>query len=169
MPRILRNYLIISDYRHFTGVIMDLISTNPRPADTPIARSSAAESSKEPMSGMHWSLLGLLILIEGLLLIPLGRESGLLGTILLSSVTVVEDLADARRGFLNQTLVEVELQQRRRQPTNLAAFLPGWLAFYYCPGYDRRPRPVLTVPDIRSALLINESLLSPTWNAAHGN
>ena len=44
------------------------------------------------MSGMHWSLLGLLILIEGLLLILLGRESGLLGTILLSSVTAVGGL-----------------------------------------------------------------------------
>jgi UPF0716 protein FxsA len=126
------------------------------------------------MSGMHWSLLGLLILIEGLLLILLGRESGLLGTILLSSVTVVGGLWLMREeDFSIWTLVEVELQQRRLPTDELWQAFLLWLAggLLLVPGVLTDALGLsLTVPDIRSALIDQlNRYFRQRWNAAHGN
>ena len=126
------------------------------------------------MSGMHWSLLGLLILIEGLLLILLGRESGLLGTILLSSVTAVGGLWLMREedGSI-WTLVEVELQQRRLPTDELWQAFLLWLAggLLLVPGVLTDALGLsLTVPDIRSALIDQlNRYFRQRWNAAHGN
>ena len=109
------------------------------------------------MSGMHWSLLGLLILIEGLLLILLGRESGLLGTILLSSATAVGGLWLMREeDFSIWTLVEVELQQRHLPTDELWQAFILWVAggLLLVPGVLTDALGLsLTVPDIRSALI----------------
>ncbi|MGA0250114.1 MAG: FxsA family protein [bacterium] len=126
------------------------------------------------MSGMHWSLLGLLILIEGLLLILLGRESGLLGTILLSSVTAVGGLWLMREeDFSIWTLVEVELQQRRLPTDELWQAFLLWLAggLLLIPGILTDALGLsLTVPDIRSALIDQlNRYFRQRWNAAHGN
>ena len=126
------------------------------------------------MSGMHWSLLGLLILIEGLLLILLGRESGLLGTILLSSVTAVGGLWLMRaEKFSIWTLVEVELQQRRLPTDELWQAFLLWLAggLLLVPGVLTDALGLsLTVPDIRSALIDQlNRYFRQRWNAAHGN
>ena len=126
------------------------------------------------MSGMHWSLLGLLILIEGLLLILLGRESGLLGTILLSSVTAVGGLWLMREeDFSIWTLVEVELQQRRLPTDELWQAFLLWLAggLLLVPGVLTDALGLsLTVPDIRSALIAQLNRhFRQRWNAAHGN
>ena len=126
------------------------------------------------MSGMHWSLLGLLILIEGLLLIMLGRESGLLGTILLSSVTAVGGLWLMREeDFSIWTLVEVELQQRRLPTDELWQAFLLWLAggLLLVPGVLTDALGLsLTVPDIRSALIDQlNRYFRQRWNAAHGN
>jgi UPF0716 protein FxsA len=126
------------------------------------------------MSGMHWSLLGLLILIEGLLLILLGRESGLLGTILLSSVTAVGGLWLMREeDFSIWTLVEVELQQRRLPTDELWQAFLLWLAggLLLVPGILTDALGLsLTVPDIRSALIDQlNRYFRQRWNAAHGN
>ena len=126
------------------------------------------------MSGMHWSLLGLLILIEGLLLILLGRESGLLGTILLSSVTAVGGLWLMREeDFSIWTLVEVELQQRRLPTDELWQTFLLWLAggLLLVPGVLTDALGLsLTVPDIRSALIDQlNRYFRQRWNAAHGN
>ena len=126
------------------------------------------------MSGMHWSLLGLLILIEGLLLILLGRESGLLGTILLSSVTAVGGLWLMREeDFSIWTLVEVELQQRRLPTDELWQAFLLWLAggLLLVPGVPTDALGLsLTVPDIRSALIDQlNRYFRQRWNAAHGN
>ena len=126
------------------------------------------------MSGMHWSPLGLLILIEGLLLILLGRESGLLGTILLSSVTAVGGLWLMREeDFSIWTLVEVELQQRRLPTDELWQAFLLWLAggLLLVPGVMTDALGLsLTVPDIRSALIDQlNRYFRQRWNAAHGN
>ena len=126
------------------------------------------------MSGMHWSLLGLLILIEGLLLILLGRESGLLSTILLSSVTAVGGLWLMREeDFSIWTLVEVELQQRRLPTDELWQAFLLWLAggLLLVPGILTDALGLsLTVPDIRSALIDQlNRYFRQRWNAAHGN
>ena len=126
------------------------------------------------MSGMHWSLLGLLILIEGLLLILLGRESGLLGTILLSSATAVGGLWLMREeDFSIWTLVEVELQQRRLPTDELWQAFLLWLAggLLLVPGVLTDALGLsLTVPDIRSALIDQlNRYFRQRWNAAHGN
>ena len=126
------------------------------------------------MSGMHWSLLGLLILIEGRLLILLGRESGLLGTILLSSVTAVGGLWLMRvEDFSIWTLVEVELQQRRLPTDELWQTFLLWLAggLLLVPGVLTDALGLsLTVPDIRSALIDQlNRYFRQRWNAAHGN
>ena len=126
------------------------------------------------MSGMHWSLLGLLILIEGLLLILLGRESGLLGTILLSSVTAVGGLWLMREeDFSIWILVEVELQQRRLPTDELWQAFLLWLAgvLLLVPGVLTDALGLsLTVPDIRSALIDQlNRYFRQRWNAAHGN
>lgn len=126
------------------------------------------------MSGMHWSLLGLLILIEGMLLILLGRESGLLGTILLSSVTAVGGLWLMREeDFSIWTLVEVELQQRRLPTDELWQAFLLWLAggLLLVPGVLTDALGLsLTVPDIRSALIDQlNRYFRQRWNAAHGN
>tara|TARA_B100000405_G_scaffold37157_1_gene25107 strand:+ start:314 stop:694 length:381 start_codon:yes stop_codon:yes gene_type:complete len=126
------------------------------------------------MSGMHWSLLGLLILIEGLLLILLGRESGLLGTVLLSSVTAVGGLWLMREeDFSIWTLVEVELQQRRLPTDELWQAFLLWLAggLLLVPGVLTDALGLsLTVPDIRSALIDQlNRYFRQRWNAAHGN
>ena len=126
------------------------------------------------MSGMHWSLLGLLILIEGLLLILLGRESGLLGTILLSSVTAVGGLWLMREeDFSIWTLVEVELQQRRLPTDELWQAFLLWLAggLLLVPGVLTDALGLsLTVPDIRSALIDQlNRYFRQRWDAAHGN
>ena len=126
------------------------------------------------MSGMHWSLLGLLILIEGLLLILLGRESGLLGTILLSSVTAVGGLWLMREeDFSIWTLVEVELQQRRLPTDELWQAFLLWLAgvLLLVPGVLTDALGLsLTVPDIRSALIDQlNRYFRQRWNAAQGN
>ncbi|MGA1138114.1 MAG: FxsA family protein [bacterium] len=126
------------------------------------------------MSVMHWSLLGLLILIEGLLLILLGRESGLLGTILLSSVTAVGGLWLMREeDFSIWTLVEVELQQRRLPTDELWQAFLLWLAggLLLVPGVLTDALGLsLTVPDIRSALIDQlNRYFRQRWNAAHGN
>ncbi len=126
------------------------------------------------MSGMHWSLLGLLILIEGLLLILLGRESGLLGTILLSSVTAVGGLWLMREeDFSIWTLVEAELQQRRLPTDELWQAFLLWLAggLLLVPGVLTDALGLsLTVPDIRSALIDQlNRYFRQRWNAAHGN
>ena len=126
------------------------------------------------MSGMHWSLLGLLILIEGLLLILLGRESGLLGTILLSSVTAVGGPWLMREeDFSIWTLVEVELQQRRLPTDELWQAFLLWLAggLLLVPGVLTDALGLsLTVPDIRSALIDQlNRYFRQRWNAAHGN
>lgn len=126
------------------------------------------------MSGMHWSLLGLLILIEGLLLILLGRESGLLGTILLSSVTAVGGLWLMREeDFSIWTLVEVELQQRRLPTDELWQAFLLWLAggLLLVPGVLTDALGLsLTVPDIRSALIDQlNRYFRRRWNGAHGN
>ena len=126
------------------------------------------------MSGMHWSLLGLLILIEGLLLILLGRESGLLGTILLSSVTAVGGLWLMREeDFSIWTLVEVELQQRRLPTDELWQAFLLWLAgvLLLVPGVLTDALGLsLTVPDIRSAMIDQlNRYFRQRWNAAHGN
>ena len=126
------------------------------------------------MSGMHWSLLGLLILIEGLLLILLGRESGLLGTILLSSVTAVGGLWLMREeDFSIWTLVEVELQQRRLPTDELWQAFLLWLAggLLLVPGVLTDALGLsLTVPDIRSALIDQlNRYFRQRRNAAHGN
>ncbi len=126
------------------------------------------------MSGMHWSLLGLLILIEGLLLILLGRESGLLSTILLSSVTAVGGLWLMREeDFSIWTLVEVELQQRRLPTDELWQAFLLWLAggLLLVPGVLTDALGLsLTVPDIRSALIDQlNRYFRQRWNAAHGN
>ena len=126
------------------------------------------------MSGMHWSLLGLLILIEGLLLILLGRESGLLGTILLSSVTAVGGLWLMREeDFSIWTLVEVELQQRRLPTDELWQAFLLWLAggLLLVPGVLTDALGLsLTVPDIRSTLIDQlNRYFRQRWNAAHGN
>ena len=126
------------------------------------------------MSGMHWSLLGLLILIEGLLLILLGRESGLLGTILLSGVTAVGGLWLMREeDFSIWTLVEVELQQRRLPTDELWQAFLLWLAggLLLVPGILTDALGLsLTVPDIRSALIDQlNRYFRQRWNAAHGN
>ena len=126
------------------------------------------------MSGVHWSLLGLLILIEGLLLILLGRESGLLGTILLSSVTAVGGLWLMREeDFSIWTLVEVELQQRRLPTDELWQAFLLWLAggLLLVPGVLTDALGLsLTVPDIRSALIDQlNRYFRQRWNAAHGN
>ena len=126
------------------------------------------------MSGMHWSLLGLLILIEGLLLILLGRESGLLGTILLSSVTAVGGLWLMREeDFSIWTLVEVELQQRRLPTDELWQAFLLWLAgvLLLVPGVLTDALGLsLTVPDIRSALIDQlNRYFRQRWNSAHGN
>ena len=123
---------------------------------------------------MHWSLLGLLILIEGLLLILLGRESGLLGTILLSSVTAVGGLWLMREeDFSIWTLVEVELQQRRLPTDELWQTFLLWLAggLLLVPGVLTDALGLsLTVPDIRSALIDQlNRYFRQRWNAAHGN
>ena len=125
------------------------------------------------MNGMHWSLLGLLILIEGLLLILLGRESGLLGTILLSSVTAVGGLWLMREeDFSIWTLVEVELQQRRLPTDELWQAFLLWLAggLLLVPGVLTDALGLsLTVPDIRSALIDQlNRYFRQRWNAAHG-
>jgi len=126
------------------------------------------------MSGMHWSLLGLLILIEGLLLILLGRESGLLGTILLSSVTAVGGLWLMREeDFSIWTLVEVELQQHRLPTDELWQAFLLWLAggLLLVPGVLTDALGLsLTVPDIRSALIDQlNRYFRQRWNAAHRN
>ena len=126
------------------------------------------------MSGMHWSLLGLLILIEGLLLILLGRESGLLGTVLLSSVTAVGGLWLMREeDFSIWTLVEVELQQRRLPTDELWQAFLLWLAggLLLVPGVLTDALGLsLTVPDIRSALIDQlNRYFRQRWNAPHGN
>ena len=126
------------------------------------------------MSGMHWSLLGLLTLIEGLLLILLGRESGLLGTILLSSVTAVGGLWLMREeDFSIWTLVEVELQQRRLPTDELWQAFLLWLAggLLLVPGVLTDALGLsLTVPVIRSALIDQlNRYFRQRWNAAHGN
>mgnify|MGYP003304486499 FL=1 len=126
------------------------------------------------MSGMHWSLLGLLILIEGLLLILLGRESGLLGTILLSSVTAVGGLWLMREeDFSIWTLVEVELQQRRLPTDELWQAFLLWLAggLLLVPGVLTDALGLsLTVPDLRSAWIDQlNRYFRQRWNAAHGN
>ena len=126
------------------------------------------------MSGVHWSLLGLLILIEGLLLILLGRESGLLGTILLSSVTAVGGLWLMREeDFSIWTLVEVELQQRRLPTDELWQAFLLWLAggLLLVPGVLTDALGLsLTVPDIRSALIDQlNRYFRQRWSAAHGN
>ena len=126
------------------------------------------------MSGMHWSLLGLLILIEGLLLILLGRESGLLGTILLSRVTAVGGLWLMREeDFSIWTLVEVELQQRRLPTDELWQAFLLWLAggLLLVPGVLTDALGLsLTVPDIRSALIDQlNRYFRQRWNSAHGN
>ena len=126
------------------------------------------------MSGMHWFLLGLLILIEGLLLILLGRESGLLGTVLLSSVTAVGGLWLMREeDFSIWTLVEVELQQRRLPTDELWQAFLLWLAgvLLLVPGVLTDALGLsLTVPDIRSALIDQlNRYFRQRWNAAHGN
>jgi UPF0716 protein FxsA len=126
------------------------------------------------MSGMHWSLLGLLILIEGLLLILLGRESGLLGTILLSSVTAVGGLWLMREeDFSIWTLVEVELQQHRLPTDELWQAFLLWLAggLLLVPGVLTDALGLsLTVPDIRSALIDQlNRYFRQRWNTAHGN
>ena len=126
------------------------------------------------MSGMHWSLLGLLILIEGLLLILLGRESGLLGTILLSSVTAVGGLWLMREeDFSIWTLVDVELQQCRLPTDELWQAFLLWLAggLLLVPGVMTDALGLsLTVPDIRSALIDQlNRYFRQRWNAAHGN
>ena len=126
------------------------------------------------MSGMHWSLLGLLILIEGLLLILLGRESGLLGTVLLSSVTAVGGLWLMREeDFSIWTLVEVELQQRRLPTDELWQAILLWLAggLLLVPGVMTDALGLsLTVPDIRSALIDQlNRYFRQRWNAPHGN
>ena len=126
------------------------------------------------MSGVHWSLLGLLILIEGLLLILLGRESGLLGTVLLSSVTAVGGLWLMREeDFSIWTLVEVELQQRRLPTDELWQAFLLWLAggLLLVPGVLTDALGLsLTVPDIRSALIDQlNRYFRQRWNAAHGN
>ena len=123
---------------------------------------------------MHWSLLGLLILIEGLLLILLGRESGLLGTILLSSVTAVGGLWLMREeDFSIWTLVEVELQQHRLPTDELWQAFLLWLAgvLLLVPGVLTDALGLsLTVPDIRSALIDQlNRYFRQRWNAAHGN
>ena len=123
---------------------------------------------------MHWSLLGLLILIEGLLLILLGRESGLLGTILLSSVTAVGGLWLMREeDFSIWTLLEVELQQRRLPTDELWQAFLLWLAggLLLVPGVLTDALGLsLTVPDIRSALIDQlNRYFRQRWNAAHGN
>ena len=123
---------------------------------------------------MHWSLLGLLILIEGLLLVLLGRESGLLGTILLSSVTAVGGLWLMREeDFSIWTLVEVELQQRRLPTDELWQAFLLWLAggLLLVPGVLTDALGLsLTVPDIRSALIDQlNRYFRQRWNAAHGN
>ena len=125
------------------------------------------------MSGIHWSLLGLLILIEGLLLILLGRESGLLGTVLLSSVTAVGGLWLMREeDFSIWTLVEVELQQRRLPTDELWQAFLLWLAggLLLVPGVLTDALGLsLTVPDIRSALIDQlNRYFRQRWNAAHG-
>ena len=126
------------------------------------------------MSGMHWSLLGLLILIEGLLLILLGRDSGLLGTVLLSSVTAVGGLWLMREeDFSIWTLVEVELQQRRLPTDELWQAFLLWLAggLLLVPGVLTDALGLsLTVPDIRSALIDQlNRYFRQRWNTAHGN
>ena len=126
------------------------------------------------MSGVHWSLLGLLILIEGLLLILLGRESGLLGTVLLSSVTAVGGLWLMREeDFSIWTLVEVELQQHRLPTDELWQAFLLWLAgvLLLVPGVLTDALGLsLTVPDIRSALIDQlNRYFRQRWNAAHGN
>jgi len=126
------------------------------------------------MSGMHWSLLGLLILIEGLRLILLGRESSLLGTILLSSVTAVGGLWLMREeDFSIWTLVEVELQQHRLPTDELWQAFLLWLAggLLLVPGVLTDALGLsLTVPDIRSALIDQlNRYFRQRWNAAHGN
>ena len=126
------------------------------------------------MSGVHWSLLGLLILIEGLLLILLGRESGLLSTILLSSVTAVGGLWLMREeDFSIWTLVEVELQQHRLPTDELWQAFLLWLAggLLLVPGVLTDALGLsLTVPDIRSALIDQlNRYFRQRWNAAHGN
>ncbi|MGA0404414.1 MAG: FxsA family protein [bacterium] len=123
---------------------------------------------------MHWSLLGLLILIEGLLLILLGRESGLPGTILLSSVTAVGGLWLMREeDFSIWTLVEVELQQHRLPTDELWQAFLLWLAggLLLVPGVLTDALGLsLTVPDIRSALIDQlNRYFRQRWNAAHGN
>jgi len=123
---------------------------------------------------MHWSLLGLLILIEGLLLILLGRESGLLGTILLSSVTAVGGLWLMREeDFSIWTLVEVELQQHRLPTDELWQAFLLWLAggLLLVPGVLTDALGLsLTVPDIRSALIDQlNRYFRQRWNAAHRN
>ncbi|HCV85828.1 MAG TPA: hypothetical protein DGB85_04455 [Deltaproteobacteria bacterium] len=109
------------------------------------------------MSGIHWSLVGLLILIEGLLLILLGRESGLLGTILLSSITAFGGLWLMREeDFSIWTLVEVELQQRHLPTDELWQAFLLWLAggLLLVPGILTDALGLsLTIPDIRSALI----------------
>ncbi len=126
------------------------------------------------MSGVHWSLLGLLILLEGLLLILLGRESGLLGTILLSSVTAVGGLWLMREeDFSIWTLVEIELQQHRLPTDELWQAFLLWLAggLLLVPGVLTDALGLsLTVPDIRSALIDQlNRYFRQRWNAAHGN
>ena len=126
------------------------------------------------MSGMHWSLLGLLILIEGLLLILLGRESGLPGTIRLSSVTAVGGLWLMREeDFSIWTLVEIELQQHRLPTDELWQAFLLWLAggLLLVPGVLTDALGLsLTVPDIRSALIDQlNRYFRQRWNAAHGN
>ena len=126
------------------------------------------------MSGVHWSLLGLLILIEGLLLILLGRESGLPGTILLSSVTAVGGLWLMREeDFSIWTLVEIELQQHRLPTDELWQAFLLWLAggLLLVPGVLTDALGLsLTVPDIRSALIDQlNRYFRQRWNAAHGN
>ena len=126
------------------------------------------------MSGIHWSLLGLLILIEGLLLILLGRENGLLGTILLSSITAFGGLWLMREeDFSIWTLVEVELQQRRLPTDELWQAFLLWLAggLLLVPGVLTDALGLsLTVPDIRSALIDQlNRYFRQRWNAAHGN
>ena len=126
------------------------------------------------MSGIHWSLLGLLILIEGLLLILLGRENGLLGTILLSSITAFGGLWLMREeDFSIWTLVEVELQQRRLPTDELWQAFLLWLAggLLLVPGILTDALGLsLTIPDIRSALIDQlNRYFRQRWNAAHGN
>ena len=126
------------------------------------------------MSGIHWFLLGLLILIEGLLLILLGRESSLLGTILLSSVTAVGGLWLMREeDFSIWTLVEVELQQHCLPTDELWQAFLLWLAgvLLLVPGVLTDALGLsLTVPDIRSALIEQlNRYFRQRWNAAHGN